>query len=220
MNPDDIRADASTFSPDLADRLRFLIELDRLKAVERRSFVGGGTRRENSAEHSWHLALFALVLAPAARRPDDGRALDVERVVRMLLVHDVVEIDAGDVFVYDTAAREAKAAEEALAAERIFGLLPGSAGDELRQLWEEYEARTTPESQYAHAVDRLQPLLLNLLAGGQTWSESGITEDRVREVNAGIEVGAPDLWPIVSSLLDAAVASGILSPGPAPRPPD
>lgn len=205
MTPDELTAVADSVDGDLADRIRFLVELDRLKTVTRRSYVAGGERRENSAEHSWHLAMCAIVLAPHAQGP-----IDLDRVVRMLMVHDIVEIDAGDVFVYDTAAREAKASEEQAAAERIFGLLPGSAAAQLRGLWDEYEARQSPEARFAYAVDRLQPLLLNVLADGRTWTEADIGASRVLDVNRPIEDGSAELWQLAQALIAASRQRGHL----------
>ncbi len=166
----------------LADRIRFVVELDRLKQVLRRTVVTDGTRRENTAEHSWHVAMMALVLADTADEP-----VDPMRVARLLLVHDIVEIDAGDTFVYDTDGQKTKAARERAAAERLFGLLPDGQGDELRACWFEFEDGTTAEARFARALDRLQPLLLNHASAGQAWREHGITADQVRAVNAAIE---------------------------------
>jgi len=152
---------AAEFGEDLAARLRFIYELDELKGVLRQTLLADASRQENSAEHSWHLALTAMALAPLADPP-----IDVERVIKILLVHDIVEIDAGDVFIYDDALRAATEAAEQAAAERIFGLLPDPQGKELRELWDEYEARETPEARFAYSCDRLQPMMLNLAIGG------------------------------------------------------
>ncbi|HEX3669499.1 MAG TPA: HD domain-containing protein [Acidimicrobiia bacterium] len=189
----------------LADRIRFVVELDRLKQVLRRTVVTDGTRRENTAEHSWHVAMMALVLADTA-----GEPVDPMRVARMLLVHDVVEIDAGDTFVYDTDGQKTKAARERAAAERLFGLLPDGQGDELRACWFEFEDGTTAEARFARALDRLQPLLLNHASAGQAWREHGITADQVRAVNAAIEDGSPALWKLAQRLIDDAVTRGWL----------
>jgi putative hydrolase of HD superfamily len=194
----------------LTAQLAFLVEVDRLKLIERRSFITDASRRENSAEHSWHLAMLALVLSEHA-----SDRVDIARVVAMVLVHDIVEIDAGDVFVYaDEAAHAAKAEREAVAAERIFALLPPDQAPTFRALWEEYEAGTTDDAQFAAALDRLQPLLLNIAAGGMTWREHGITADRVVERNAVIGGGAPTLWERARELISDAVEHGILDPGP------
>jgi putative hydrolase of HD superfamily len=194
-----------TASSRLREQLAFVLEADRLKGVERRSYISDGSRRENSAEHSWHLALMALVLAEHARVP-----VDLLRVIQMVVVHDLVEVDAGDTFVYDEAARAAKAEPEAVAARRIFGLLPGVQSDELLSLWEEYETNATANARFAHALDRLQPLMLNHASGGATWTEHGITADRVRAANAHIADGSPALWEAAQTLIGDAVERGFL----------
>jgi putative hydrolase of HD superfamily len=192
----------------LERQIEFIVELDKLKSVFRRSYVIGADRRENSAEHSWQAALAAMMLAEHA-----DEAVDRERVVKMLLVHDVVEIDAGDVPVYDLEARAAKVQEEEQAAERIFGLLPDDLAGEVRALWDEYEAQDTPNARFAKAVDRLLPLLHNARGGGRTWRDLGIIESQVREVNAVIEHGSKELWAFTSEELDRAVADGLLPKG-------
>ncbi len=189
----------------LERQIEFIVELDKLKSVFRRSYVIGTDRHENSAEHSWQAALAAMMLAEHA-----DEDLDRERVVKMLLIHDVVEIDAGDVLVYDLEARAAKAEEEARAAERIFGLLPDDLAGEIRALWDEYEAQETPTARFAKAIDRLLPLLHNIRGGGRTWKDLGIVESQVREVNAVIEQGSKKLWAFTSKELDRAVADGLL----------
>jgi 5'-deoxynucleotidase YfbR-like HD superfamily hydrolase len=194
---------------ELGDRVRFAVELDRLKHVLRRTVVTDGTRRENGAEHSWHLAMMAFVFADAADEP-----VDPLRVAKMLLVHDIVEIDAGDTFVYDVDGQETKAAREQDAAERLFGLLPDGQGDELRACWLEFEHATSAEARFARALDRLQPLLLNHASAGQAWREHGITAEQVRAVNATIGEGSAALWELAQRIIDDAVAQGWL-PEPA-----
>ena len=188
---------------DLARRLAFLLEADRLKQVERRSLVVGGERRENSAEHSWHLALFALVLAEHAAEP-----VDVARVVAMLLIHDLVEIDAGDTFAYDEAANVDRVERERAAADRLFALLPEGQDADLRALWEEFEARATPDARFAAALDRLQPILLNHATEGRVWRTHGVTAERIRARNAHIVEGSSDLWAAARAAIDEAVAKG------------
>jgi putative hydrolases of HD superfamily len=194
--------------PQLADRVRFVVELDRLKQVLRRTVVTDGTRRENSAEHSWHLAMMALVLSDTADKP-----VDPLRVAQLVLVHDIVEIDAGDTFACDTKGRAAKAERERAAAERIFGLLPDGQAEELRAHWEEFEHGGSPEARFARALDRLQPLLLNYASAGQAWREHGIEAEQVRGVNAVIGEGSPELWALAQRIIDDAVARGWLPPG-------
>jgi putative hydrolases of HD superfamily len=194
----------------LDHQLAFILEIDRLKLIERRTFVTDASRRENSAEHSWHLAMLALVLSEYA-----GEGIDLARVIAMVLVHDIVEIDAGDVFVYaDEAAQIAKVERETRAAERIFALLPDDQEPVFRSLWEEYEQGTTETARFAAALDRLQPLLLNVAAGGATWREHGISADRVLERNAPIGDGAPRLWARAREMIRDAVERGIIEAGP------
>jgi putative hydrolases of HD superfamily len=193
----------------LEQQLAFLVELDKAKSVFRQSYVTDGSRHENDAEHMWHLALFVLVLAEHA-----GEPIDVTKVLKMVLIHDIVEIDAGDAFVYDEEARLAKEELELVAADRLYGLLPPDQGAELRALWDEFEARATPEARFAGAVDRLQPLLQNVATGGRSWQEHGITSDRVLALNARIELGSPALWTHVQQVLHDAVTSGYLPSPP------
>ncbi|CAO4144018.1 HD domain-containing protein [Methylorubrum extorquens] len=189
---DDLTDDASA----LARRFAFLAEIDGLKAVLRQNRTIGERRRENSAEHSWHLAMFALVLGD--RAPD----LDLNRVVAMLLVHDIVEVDAGDVPIHGAYDAAALALVEEAAAARIFGLLPEPQRDRFVALWREFEASETAEARFAKALDRLQPLLLNTLTEGGTWAENGLTEAQVMaRYQPVIERGIPDLWPFVEALV-------------------
>lgn len=192
-------------TPRLASQLRFILEIDRLKTVLRRTHLTDRSRNENSAEHSWHIALAAVLLAEHA--PAD---VDLCRVVRMLLVHDVVEIDAGDTYAYDEAAHDDKLERERSAARRIFGLLPDDQADELNALWEEFEARETPEARFANAVDRLQPMLHNYATEGAAWLEHGVESRQVIGRNHVIGDGAPDLWAYAERLIAAAVERGWL----------
>jgi putative hydrolase of HD superfamily len=189
----------------LTAQLDFVLDADRLKHIERRSRLADGSRRENSAEHSWHLALMAMVLAEHAVQP-----VDLLHVVQMLIVHDLVEIDAGDTFVYDEAARADKAEIESRAARRIFGQLPAGQAQSLLALWEEYEASETPAARFGHALDRLQPLMLNRASGGRSWTEHGITAGRVRDVNAHIEDGSTTLWSAAQAIISDAITRGYL----------
>ena len=195
-----------------ADRLEqqidFIVEIDKLKHVLRRTYLVDGKRRENSAEHSWHLAAMAVLLSEYAQEE-----LDLARVVKMLLLHDVVEIDAGDTFAYDEAAHADKNERERRAAERIFNLLPADLAGEVFALWEEFEEGETPEAKYAEALDRFQPILLNYGSGGIAWQEHGISSEQVIARNRHIEAGAPVLWTYVRGLIDRAVSSGRLASG-------
>ena len=192
-----------------ADRIKqqiaFIAEIDKLKQVLRRTYLIDGKRRENDAEHSWHLAVMAVLLAEYARGEPD-----LPRVVKMLLLHDVVEIDAGDTFAYDEAGHADKAERERRAAERIFNLLPADMAREVFALWEEFEARETPEAQYAEALDRFQPILLNFGSGGIAWREHDISLEQVVARNRHIEAGAPALWTFVRGLIDRAEKQGYL----------
>jgi putative hydrolase of HD superfamily len=203
--PEHTAAVLDGLDPDLAARLRFALEADSLKSVLRRNSVTDGSRRENTGEHSWHIALMAIVLAPYSAEP-----VDLGRVVEMLLVHDLVEIDAGDTFVYDTEALEQKEELETRAADRLFALIPGDDGVRLRQRWDEFEAAVTPEARYAHSIDRIAPLLLNHANHGELWQEYGLTSERVLGMNARIEAGAPDLWTAARTLLLDAIDNGWL----------
>lgn len=189
----------------LGQQITFLLELDRLKTIIRRSLIIEGSRYENTAEHSWHLAMLAMVLADRA-----GPDVDVLRAIKLVLVHDIVEIDAGDVYIYDEEARVDKEANEQSAADRLFGLLPADQAAELRALWDEYEARDTPTGRFAYAIDRLQPLLLNAASGGRAWVENGINESQVRRVNGPIQEGSEELWQLAQAIIDEGVASGVL----------
>lgn len=198
---------AAEHGEDIASRLAFIYELDKLKTVLRQSMLVDESRQENSAEHSWHLAMTAMTLAPLADEP-----IDVERAIKILLVHDIVEIDAGDVFIYDDAQRAAAEAAEQVAAARIFGLLPEEQGVEFRALWDEYEARETPEGRFAYACDRLQPLLLNVAIGGGSWRRHAVTADRVKAINGAIDDGLSKVWAVAERLIDQAVEDGQLLP--------
>ena len=190
----------------LSAQLAFLLEADRLKQIERQSLITVSRRRENTAEHSWHLALFALVLGEHA---DDD--IDLARVVAMVVLHDLVEIDAGDTYAYDDAGYATKVAREQKAADRLFGLLPDDQGSDMRGLWEEYEAAQTPDARFANALDRLQPVLLNHATDGETWAAHGVTADRVRARNSVIAHGSAGLWAAALARIDDAVAKGWIS---------
>ena len=196
-----------THSDRLARQIEFILEIDKLKQILRQTSLADGSRRENDAEHSWHLAVMAVLLAEYAAGPQ----IDLARVIRMLLVHDLVEIDAGDTFHYDEAGNQDKPQREQAAADRLFGLLPADQGAELRGLWEEFEARRTPEARYAAALDRLQPNLLNLHTQGKLWREHGITSRQVIARNRHMAEGAPELWRYAESRIREAVAKGHLA---------
>jgi putative hydrolase of HD superfamily len=205
--------DAVIGVPDrLVRQIAFLRELDQLKTVLRRTSVGDRSRRENSAEHSWHMT--AMVLALAEHAP---AGVDLARVLAMIVVHDVVEIDAGDTFAFDTAGHLDKADRECAAAARIFALLPGDQAVALRGLWEEFEGGATPDARMANALDRFAALLQNTQNGdGGTWREHAISREAVLRRMAPIREGLPALWPYVLQAIDDAAARGLLG-SDAPR---
>ncbi len=198
-------------SPEQIDRLRrqlaLIVEADRLKLILRRTLVTGGGRHENSAEHSWHLALAAMTLAEHA-----GADVDAARALQLAIVHDLVEIDAGDTFAYDVAANLGRVERERLAADRIFGLLPPDQGRALRALWDEFEEGRTANALFAIALDRLLPLLLNDLTDGGSWRQHGVTKAQVLRRMAPIEKGIPALWPLVLEIVDRNCALGRITP--------
>jgi putative hydrolases of HD superfamily len=181
----------------LDQQFAFLLEADKLKSVLRATPLCDGSRRENSGEHSWHLTLYALVLADQA-----GPGVDIPRVIKMLILHDLVEIDVGDIPIHaqgglahgstETAAAEAKAAD------RIFGILPNDLRDDLRAIWDEFEANQTPDAVFAKSLDRVQPVLQNIASGGGSWTDYNVTADELESrVGAKVARGAPRLWPYV-----------------------
>jgi putative hydrolase of HD superfamily len=191
-------------------QLRFVTETGRLKGVLRQTILAGLGRRENSAEHSWHIALMALALAEHA-----PAGTDIGRVVAMLLAHDLVEIDAGDLFVYADEAQQARQQQaEQAAADRIFALLPPDQAASLRGMWDEFEERETKEARFARAIDRLQPMLENLRVGGGTWKEHHVTADQVLAKVALVEDGSPELGRYARNMVAEAVRSGMLDPAP------
>ena len=187
----------------LESQVAFIVEIDKLKQVLRQTLLTDESRQENSAEHSWHLALMASLLAEYA-----PEGVDVPRVVRMVLVHDLVEIDAGDAFCYDPVAVMGKVEREQACADRLFGMLPPDQGAELRALWDEFEAGSTPDGRFANALDRLQPLLQNLHTRGGTWRLNGVARDQVLKRMEPIRETLPDLWPFVEAILQRAVSEG------------
>lgn len=187
------------------DIINFLMEIDKLKRVERRTRLLGGGRPENSAEHSWHFAVAAMSMAPFA-----GNKVDIDRVIKMALLHDIVEIDTGDVLVYDLEARAAIASQEAQAAERLFGLLPAPQNSQFLALWQEYEEGITPDAQFAGALDRVLPVLQNLHNEGQSWQENQVRLEQVLSRNTCVGEVWPDLWEYVKTQLYAAQEKGWL----------
>ncbi len=201
----------NVLAPGQKDRFRqqieFILEVDKLKNVLRKTILMDRSRRENSAEHSWHIALTVLILSEYAKDSD----VDLFRVMKILLVHDLIEIDAGDTYCYDDQGRKDQARREKNAADRIFNLLPADQSATLRELWDEFEERKTPESQFANALDRLQPFLHNYFTEGQIWQENNIKSAQVKARMRPLDDGAPILWNYVSALIDDGVKKGFLA---------
>ena len=190
----------------LEQQLAFVLELEKLKNIYRQTLVLHEDRQENDAEHSFHLALMAAVLAEHAREP-----VDVLHVMKMVLIHDAVEVDAGDTYAYDTAGNATKQERELRAADRIFALLPDDQAKEYRALWDEFEARETPEAKFANTLDRIQPLLLNYKKGGISWKRRGIHAEQVRNRNHGVtEEGSDTLGALCYEIIEAAKQEGML----------
>ena len=194
----------------LARQIEFIAECDKLKEIFRQTINSQSRRAENDAEHSWHICLCVIVLAEHANAAN----LDVLRVLKMLIVHDLVEIDAGDTFAYDVAGMANQHERESVAAERIFGLLPADQAREFRALWDEFEAQQTPEARFAMACDRFHPMLLNCLTDGHAWQKHGITHDRVLARNAHVAHGSQAIWDYAVNMIDSAVSKGHLAPKP------
>lgn len=190
----------------MAQQLAFIREIDQLKTVSRRTLLMDGTRFENDAEHSWHLAVMAVLLKEYSNEPE----MDLARVIKMALIHDIVEIDAGDTYCYDEKGNMGKVDRERVAATRIFGLLPGDQQLEFRSLWEEFEERKTPEAQFAAALDRVQPLMHNYFTKGVVWRDHGITSDKVSDRNRHVGDGSRPLWQFAEALISDAVKRGYL----------
>jgi len=189
----------------LQRQIQFLLEIDKLKTVFRRNRLADGSRTENDAEHSWYFAVAALILCETA-----AAEIDLSRVLRMALIHDIVEIDAGDTFIYDEAAKQGQAEREERAARRIFGLLPEDQAEEFLALWHEFEESRTPESRYARAIDRISAVILNHASGGKSWKQHGISQAQILEVNQAIEAGSPALWDYVRDLIGDAARRGYI----------
>ena len=191
----------------LRKQIQFILEIDKLKKIVRQTPLTDRSRKENDAEHSWHIALMAVLLIEHAGE----KTIDMLHVVTMLLVHDLVEIDAGDTFCYDEAGNADKLDRETKAADRIFNLLPDDQAAYFRSLWDEFEAKDTAESKYAAAMDRLQPLLHNYKTKGGTWKEHQVPKDQVIKRNHPIADGSPFLWEYAAGLIDDAEDKGFLS---------
>jgi putative hydrolases of HD superfamily len=189
----------------LVKQVSFIKEIDKLKYIQRKTKLFNSDRHENDAEHSWHLAMMTLVLAEHSDRP-----IDVLKVLKMVLIHDIVEIDAGDTFIYDTTKSHTNTDEELIAAKRIFGLLPTEQAEEFIAIWEEFEAGETDEAKFARSMDRLEPLLQNASNQGGTWAEFHVPYQKVYDKKKAIKNGSTTLWNYAENLLNESVEQGIL----------
>jgi len=189
----------------LSKQISFIKEIDKIKYIQRKTKLFNSDRTENDAEHSWHLAMMTIVLAEHSDTP-----IDVLRVLKMVLIHDIVEIDAGDTFIYDTEKSHTNTDNERMAAIRIFGLLPTEQGDELISIWEEFEAGVTNEAKFAKSMDRFEPLLQNVSNNGGTWKEFDVDFSKVVEKKKVIKEGSSTLWKYAENLLNESVDKGIL----------
>lgn len=192
----------------LEQQLNFLLEMDKLKSVIRQTYLADGSRKEDDAEHSWHLAMMAFILAEYANEP-----IDVLKTMKMVMLHDVIEIDAGDTYAYDTAGNETKRARELEAADRIFALLPADQAAEFRGLWDEFEAMETMEARFANTLDKVQPLLLNHASGGKSWIEHDVKASQVMGRNARTSEGSEVLWQYVKALIEENISKGNIKEG-------
>ena len=189
----------------LLQQINFIKEIDKIKYIERKTKLFNSDRNENDAEHSWHLAMMTIVLAEHSDVP-----IDVLKVLKMVLIHDIVEIDAGDTFIYDTEKNHTNTDEERTAANRIFGMLPKEQADELISIWEEFENGETHEAKFARSMDRFEPLLQNASNNGGTWTEFGVNYDKVFEKKKDIKEGSNSLWRYAENLINESVEKGIL----------
>ena len=187
----------------LEKQIRFIVEIDKVKNIFRQTYLADAGRKENDAEHSWHIALMAYLLQEYAEKP-----VDVSKVMLMVLIHDLVEIDAGDTYAYDDAGAETKRAREEAAADRIFGLLPEDQGKYFRELWEEFEAYESPEGKYAHLLDNFQPLLLNDASGGLSWQEHQVKKSQIYKRNEKIEETSETIWNCMKEIVQKHIECG------------
>lgn len=208
MTPDKIEkifnfSTVKDFPKKLQQQMVFIAEVDKLKNIFRRTILTDSSRQENDAEHSWHLALMAIVLEEYAAEP-----VNLGRVLAMVTFHDLIEIYAGDTFAFDVSANQDKAQREQAAAEKLFGMLDEQQGSELRQLWEEFDAMNTADSRFAASLDRIQPFMHNVLTEGYTWKLGSVTKEQVYRRMAPVRTGTPALWPWLESQVTAAIEKG------------
>ena len=187
----------------LQQQMKFILEVDKVKQIIRQTYLADGSRKENDAEHSWHLALMAVLLKEYA-----NEEVDLAKVIPMVLLHDLVEIDAGDTYAYDQAGLATQRARETTAADRIFGMLPEDQGIKFRNLWEEFEAYETAEAKFAHVLDNCQPLLLNDASGGKSWKEHTVHKSQIYKRNEHTAEGSREIWEYMQQLIDKHIQLG------------
>jgi putative hydrolase of HD superfamily len=189
--------------------MEFIVEIDKLKHIERQSALCDGTRQENDTEHSWHIAIMAMLLSEYANSID----IDILKVIKMLLIHDLIEIYAGDTYAYDLVGNKSKEKREKEAAKRIFGILPEDQNEDLFSLWEEFESMSTPEARFASALDKLQPLILSYNNKGWSWKKHGVASNQIIESKKDIVKGSENLWDYAKSLIQKSIDDGFLVEG-------
>lgn len=188
----------------LQQQMEFILEVDKLKQITRQSYITGGSRKETDTDHSWHLALMCALLSEHA-----NEKVDVLKTMIMVLIHDIVEIDAGDTYAYDAAANESKREREEKAADRIFQLLPEDQAKYMRELWEEFEAKETPEAKFADTLDKIQPIMLNDATGGRAWREHDVQKSQVMGRNQKTHEGSEELWEFAKKIIERNVGTNI-----------
>ena len=189
----------------LKKQMDFLLEVDKLKFINRQTYLSNGERKENDAEHSWHLALMAVLMQEYS-----NENIDITKVITMVLIHDLVEIDAGDTYAYDAAGNQSKREREVRAADRIFNILPEDQAEKFRALWEEFEAYQTPEAKFAHVCDNMQPFMLNHATGGRSWQEHGVKKSQVLNRNRYLEDGSKTMKQYFDEIIEEHVKEGNL----------